>query len=405
MIFKNHVSWGNARAGSMTLAHGVVSTPVFMPVGTQASVKALTPEDLLILQAELILGNTYHLYLRPSDTLIADLGGLQEFTRWQKPMLTDSGGYQVSSLGLFKNDEDSDRKIKAPKIDEDGVTFWSHLDGSEHRFTAEKSMQIQANLGADIIMAFDEATPDMGKEYAQTSMERTHRWLLRSIDEWQKHEKKKTSSEPAQSLFGIIQGGNYADLREISAKFVVKQDLPGLAIGGGSIGMDRLVTSQNVSWVRPYLDKSKPFYLMGVGVNPEDLITAILDGADMFDCVAPTRLARTGNLYNGSLKLKSESRQDSTWQVDFESKPELRYSSDFSRGRVVISQTRFTQDRGVIMEGCGCYTCSAGFTRAYLRHLFKARELLYYRLASIHNLHHMIAIVSQMRQYIHEYGT
>jgi queuine tRNA-ribosyltransferase len=395
MKFSINATWGEARTGQMELPHGSVQTPVFMPVGTKASVKSLSVEEVEAAGAEIILGNTYHLYLKPGDELIASLGGLHQFSHWKRPMLTDSGGFQVSSLGHFRSME-SKRTIKPPKIDEEGVTFWSHIDGSKHRFTAEKSIQIQHNLGADIIMAFDEATPDKGEVYAQQAMERTHRWLERSIAEW------KRLAGPEQ-LFGIIQGGSYPDLRKISAEYIASKDLPGIAIGGGSIGADWKVTSENVSWIRPYIPRDKPLYLMGVGVNPEDLISAVLDGADMFDCVAPTRLARTGILYNGIIKTEADST-DYTYEVDFSSQPQVSYASEFERGRIHIGNAIYTGDAQPIMASCDCYTCKSGYSRAYLRHLFTTKELLYYRLASIHNIHFMIDIVKQMRRLVEKYG-
>lgn len=404
MKFTIAEKWGHARNGSLELPHGKVDTPVFMPVGTKASVKSLTPDDLEDLGSQIILGNTYHLYLRPGDELIHSLGGLHKFANWTRPMLTDSGGFQVSSLGHFRKLDKKASKIKASIVEEDGVTFYSHLDGDKHYLDAEKSIQIQTNLGADIIMAFDEATPDKGEVYAQSAMERTHHWLLRSIEAWKKLEKTKHSDIPPQYLFGIIQGGNYPHLRQESAEFVLNQDLPGVAVGGGSIGADRLTTSENVSWIRPQLPKDKPLYLMGVGVNPEDLISAILDGADMFDCVAPTRLARTGILYDGMITTEQADFGRSKHVVEFDTKPKLFYTSEFERGRIQISNQIYIQDSQPISRNCQCYTCRKNFSRAYLRHLFASKELLYYRLASIHNLYHMIDVVKQMRRLIQKYA-
>lgn len=403
MKFVTQARWGKARTGILTTPHGPIRTPVFMPVGTKSSVKSLTPDDLMDLSSEIILANTYHLYLRPGDSLVAELGGLHQFSTWQRPMLTDSGGFQVSSLGHFRNYENQFKTLKSPKIDENGVTFWSHLDGSEHVFTAEKSIQIQTNLGADIIMAFDEATPDKGKEYAKQAMERTHRWLVRSVAEWKKQERAKGQKLP-QSLFGIIQGGNYAELRAESAKFVVSQELAGIAIGGGSIGADWRQTSQNVAWIYPYLPSEKPLYLMGVGVSPEHIIAAIIDGADMFDCVAPTRLARTGILYDGDLTTGSPI-EGAEYVVEYQTKPKVYYSSSRRRARLNISNAQHKNDPTPIMSGCACYTCSHGFSKAYLRHLFIAKEILYYRLASIHNLHQMLTTARQMRSLIKHHAS
>lgn len=375
---------GNAKAGELQTPHGVVKTPLFMPVGTQGSVKALSPDDVQQAGAQIILGNTYHLYLRPGEKKVARMGGLHQFMRWDGPILTDSGGYQVSSLGLFKTDEGPNLTT----IDEEGVTFQSHLDGSIHRLTPEKSIQIQTALGADVIMAFDEATPDKGKRYAREAMERTHRWLLRCKAEWQALAAAKTAAHP-QALFGIIQGGNYQDLRRESAAFVVGSDLPGVAVGGATIGQNPEETEKNVAWIRDIVPQTKPLYLMGVGVQPADVLAAVQSGADMFDCVAPTRLARTGQLYAGELRVTGK-----RWQFD----------SEFSKGRLSIGNKRFELDTDVIYQGCDCYTCSSGFTRAYLRHLFKCRELLYYRLASIHNVRFLIRLTEQLREVIIQFG-
>jgi queuine tRNA-ribosyltransferase len=370
-----------ARAGVIRTPHGLVKTPGFMPVGTAGSVKALTPEDLVETGTQILLGNTYHLYLRPGDDTIRKLGGLHNFMGWDGPLLTDSGGYQVSSLGLFREE----KELQFTKIEDDGVTFKSHLDGSTHRFTPEKSIEIQRNLGADIIMAFDEATPTRGKGYALEAMERTHSWLVRCLKTWRELEEKRKRGDVSQVLFGIIQGGNYKDLRRVSAEFVVKQNLPGIAIGGASIGKSPGETRENVGWVYDLLPKNKPLYLMGVGVNPEDILAAIESGADLFDCVAPTRLARMGHLYYGRLRV---------------SKKGWKFESEFRKGRLNIGNAQFRLDKKSIQKDCDCYTCRKGFSRAYLNHLFRARELLYYRLASIHNVRFMIRLTEQIREAI-----
>jgi queuine tRNA-ribosyltransferase len=377
-VVKNTDPRSRARAGILQTPHGEVRTPAFMPVGTAGSVKALSPEDLVEAGAQIILGNTYHLYLRPGDEAIGKLGGLHDFMGWSGPLLTDSGGYQVSSLGLFR--EEKERQFT--KIDDEGVTFKSHLDGSTHRFTSERSIEIQQNLGADIIMAFDEATPARGKRYARAAMERTHNWLVRCIRKWREIEKKRDVEKPAQALFGIIQGGNYQDLRRESAEFVASKDLLGIAIGGASIGKSAKETRENVSWVYDLLPRNKPLYLMGVGVNPEDILAAVESGADLFDCVAPTRLGRMGHLYFGKLKTGKRG-----W----------KFESEFRKGRLNIGNARFRLDKKPIQEDCDCYTCRMGFSRAYLNHLFRARELLYYRLASIHNVRFMIRLTEQIR--------
>jgi len=386
---------GHARAGVFTTPHGRVETPVFMPVGTQGTVKSLSPEDVVGTGAQILLGNTYHLYLRPGDELIQEMGGLHTYMRWDKPILTDSGGYQVSSLGHFKREGQE----HLCTITEEGATFKSHLDGSVHQLTPEKAIEIQAHIGSDIMMAFDEATPDKGKEYAQASMERTHRWLKRCMTKWQELEEKKPPAfaegygRAKQALFGIIQGGVYQDLRRESAQFVIECDLPGVAMGGASIGQSPEQTEENVSWVRDLLPKNKPVYFMGLGVKPSDVVAAIKSGADMFDCVAPTKLARTGLLYQGRLV-----------GLEGVSLDAVRFESDYDNERLTIEKREFEHDSGPIDERCDCYTCTHGFSRSYLRHLFKAKELLYYRLASIHNVRMMIRTVDEIRAFIVKNG-
>jgi tRNA-guanine transglycosylase len=376
---------GNARAGEFTTPHGKINTPVFMPVGTKGAVKSLTPDDVISTGAQVILSNTYHLYLRPGSKAIKQLGGIHEFTGWSKPILTDSGGFQVSSLGHFIDETTQNKsQIKRSKINDDGVTFYSHLDGDKHFLTPELAIQIQEELGADIIMAFDEATPNKGKAYAKEAMNRTHKWLIRCISKWRSLEKgkNKTTDNP-QTLFGIIQGGNYKDLRRISAKFVVKQDLPGIAVGGGSIGQDYRQTENNISWIRDLLPKDRPLYLMGVGVSPIDIIEAVKSGADMFDCVAPTRLARSGQLYAGKI-----AGRPGFW----------KFKSSHSKGRLNISNNKFKLDQKPIDENCDCYTCKHTYTRAYLHHMFKNNELVYFRLATIHNLRFAVRLTEELRR-------
>ena len=261
---------GMARAGSFSTPHGVIQTPVFAPVGTQATVKSVTPAQLLEIGASLVLANTYHLYLRPGQNLVAEMGGLHNFMNWKRPILTDSGGFQVFSL--------ADNR----KIDEDGVDFKSHIDGSLHRFTPEKSIQIQEGLGADIIMAFDECAEPHERDYSIDAMNRTHRWLERCV---------RSKQRPDQALFGIVQGGIFPDLRKQSAEFIASQDLPGSAIGGLSVGESKTEMHAMIEVVNQVLPADKPRYLMGVG-SPEDLINGIWRGVDIFDCVLPTRLAR-----------------------------------------------------------------------------------------------------------------
>jgi queuine tRNA-ribosyltransferase len=337
---------GRARAGVFQTPHGPLQTPVFAPVGTQATVKTLTPEHLKELGASLVLSNTYHLYLRPGDELVRDLGGLHQFMQWPNPMLTDSGGYQVFSLA------------KTRKVDEDGVTFKSHIDGSTHRFTPERSIQIQNNLGADIIMAFDECADPNNLAYIQKAMERTHRWAERSL---QAHQR------PDQALFGIVQGGVDPDLRAQSAAFIASLPFPGIAIGGLSVGETKDEMHRTLEVVTPLLPENKPRYLMGVG-TPEDLINGILRGVDIFDCVLPTRLAR-------------------------------HHAAFSSEGRLNLMNATFARDTRPIDESCDCYTCQT-FTRAYLRHLIVAKELLAGTLLSIHNLHALVQLVKDLRAMI-----
>jgi queuine tRNA-ribosyltransferase len=337
-----------ARTGIFATRHGNLLTPVFAPVGTQATVKTLTPEHLKDVHASLVLSNTYHLYLRPGDELVRNLGGLHKFMQWHRPMLTDSGGFQVFSLAQTR------------KIDDDGVTFKSHIDGSTHRFTPEKSIAIQENLGADIIMAFDECSDPNDYAYTRLAMERTHRWAERSLE---------VKTRPDQALFGIVQGGVQPDLRAESAKFIASLDTPGIAIGGLSVGETKDEMHNTLDVVTPLLPENKPRYLMGVG-TPEDLIHGVRRGIDIFDCVLPTRLAR-------------------------------HHAAFSSEGRLNLMNAAFARDEKPIDETCDCYTCQT-FTRAYIRHLIVARELLAGTLLSIHNLRALIRLIEEIRVYIAE---
>jgi queuine tRNA-ribosyltransferase len=334
---------GLGRAGVFHTPHGDLNTPVFAPVGTQATVKTVTPAQLAELGASLVLSNTYHLFLRPGDELVAKMGGLHKFMDWPHPMLTDSGGYQVFSLANSR------------KIDEDGVTFKSHIDGSIHRFTPEKSIQIQENLGADIIMAFDECADPNNSQYIQEAMQRTHAWAERSL---------KAHTRPDQALFGIVQGGIDLQMRTTSADFIASLPFPGIAIGGLSVGETKSEMYMVLDILNPHLPENKPRYLMGVG-TPEDLINGVKRGIDIFDCVLPTRLAR--------------------------------HHSAFSRdGRLNMMNATFASDPRPIDEDCHCYTCQK-FSRAYLRHLVMAKELLAGTLLSIHNLHTLIRLMDEIR--------
>jgi queuine tRNA-ribosyltransferase len=344
--FELQARQGRARAGIFYTPHGELLTPVFAPVGTQASVKAITPVQLNELGASLVLANTYHLYLRPGDELVAEMGGLHRFMHWDRPILTDSGGFQVFSLAENR------------KIDEDGVTFKSHIDGSMRRLTPEKSIAIQENLGADIIMAFDECAPPYDRAYNERAMARTHAWVERCI---------QAKQRPDQALFGIVQGGIFPDLRQASAEFISNLDLPGTAIGGLSVGETKEEMNAMLEVVDPLLPEEKPRYLMGVG-SPEDLVNGVLRGIDIFDCVLPTRLAR----HNAAMT---------------------------RTGRLNLLNAAFARDPLPIDERCTCYTCR-NFSRAYLRHLIAAREMLSATLLSIHNLHTLLALMADLRQAI-----
>jgi len=336
----------NARAGVFHTAHGDIETPVFAPVGTQATVKTVTPAQLEETGASLVLSNTYHLYLRPGADLVAEMGGLHEFMQWHKPMLTDSGGFQVFSLAAIR------------KIDPDGVTFKSHIDGSMHRFTPESSVQIQEKLGADITMAFDECADPHDEAYNRAAVDRTHAWLERCM-------RAKTRRD--QALFGIVQGGVFPDLRRESARKVASMDLPGHAIGGLSVGESKTEMHKMIEVVNEFLPENKPRYLMGVG-SPEDLINGVLRGIDIFDCVLPTRLARHQSAFTHA-------------------------------GRINLMNAGFAHDKGPIEEGCECYACRT-FTRAYIRHLIVAKELLAGTLVSIHNIQFLVHLMSESRQAI-----
>ena len=339
---------GNARAGIFHTPHGDIPTPIFAPVGTQATVKAVSPVQLAETGASLVLSNTYHLYLRPGADLVAEMGGLHQFMQWPNPILTDSGGFQVFSLAEMR------------KIDSEGVTFKSHLDGSIHRLTPEKSIQVQELLGADIIMAFDECAEPYDRPTIERAMRRTHQWAERC-------QKAKTRSD--QALFGIVQGGIFADLRAESARVIASMDFPGNAIGGLSVGETKAEMATMLEIVNAILPIHKPRYLMGVG-SPEDLVNGIQRGVDIFDCTLPTRLARHAAAMS-------------------------------TRGQMNMMNARFAHDPLPIVEGCGCYTCTH-FTRAYIRHLIMAREMLGATLLSIHNLFTLLEIVRQARTAILE---
>lgn len=342
---------GAARTGRLHTAHGVVNTPIFMPVGTVGSVKAIAPDDLHALGAEIILGNTYHLYLRPGHELVARRGGLHRFAAWDKPILTDSGGYQVFSLSALRT------------MKEEGVTFRSHLDGSKHVFTPEKVIEIQRALGSDIMMPLDECVPhDAGHAYTERSVGLTSRWAARCRTAYPK-------GTAGNILFGIVQGGMFEDLRTRSAHELMELDFEGYSIGGLSVGESKAQMHDMLAHTLPLLPVHKARYLMGVG-TPLDIVRGIALGVDMFDCVLPTRNARNGTLYT-------------------------------SLGKVNIKRKEYAEDDNALDPACSCYTCRT-FSRAYLRHLYASQELLAYRLNSLHNLTYFLDTVRGARAAIAE---
>ena len=339
----------HARIGRIITPHGAFTTPVFMPVGTQASVKTVTAEELLACGAEIVLANTYHLYLRPTHTLIRDLGGLHRFMHWDQPILTDSGGFQIYSLASLR------------RLSAEGVVFQSHLDGSRHLLTPEKTVEIQETLGSDIAMVLDECVPYPATyDYALASQELTTRWARRA---------RAAHRRADQALFGIVQGGMYPDLRTKSAGELVELDLDGYALGGFSVGETKRLMYDLIAHTAACLPEDKPRYLMGIG-TPADLVNCAKLGVDMFDCVMPTRNARNGCLFT-------------------------------RQGKLIIKNARYAQDPRPIDPECSCYTCRH-YSRAYLRHLFVADELLAPRLNTIHNLHYYTDIMHMIRAAIAE---
>lgn len=378
---------GAARAGRLQTAHGEVLTPIFMPVGTLATVKSLDTQDIEKTQAEIILANTYHLYLRPGMETLQELGGIHQFMGWQKPILTDSGGFQVFSLGkqLGEKAGVGSAKLKPARISDDGVEFTSHLDGSRHFFDPATSITIQRQIGADIIMAFDECTPDKSStNYANEALARTHRWADQSVAEWEANNRQSVYGQ-YQLLFGIVQGALHKELRQASARFLAERPFDGLAVGGETIGYNMPGTVEVMSWIEPLLPATKPRYAMGLGRDPQDIIDAVLAGFDMFDCVGPTRLARNGALYSGQL---------------VENAGSVSWESSWSKGRLNIGNAQFTRDNKVLEPTCDCATCVTGYSRAYLHHLYKTQELAYYRLASVHNVRTMVRLSQQLRQWL-----
>lgn len=436
-----------ARVGEIYTPHGVIKTPAFVPVGTQGSVKSLTPDELKSLDVQLFIVNTYHMYLRPGIEVVRKSGGLHKFIGWDKPLITDSGGFQVFSLGREKNrsresffgdarrpqsdtssripfslnedslpisinesDEINRRVFSAPqnvhsraslvKVNEDGVEFQSHWDGSKHFFTPESSMQHQWDLGSDIHIAFDDCTPyPATHEQAKKSMERTHRWAVRSLGEHNRLRHSERSEESLswseknsriregsfaplgmtvtrtyQALYGVIQGSTFEDLRKESAKFITSMDFDGIAIGGVSVGESKKEMVKVLTWVTPLLPSDKPRHLLGVG-EIDDIFALVEHGMDIFDCVQSTRLARTGHIYNAKCQMTN-----AKWAMD-------------------LTKKIYAEDEKPLEEGCKCYTC-AHFTRAYLHHLFAVRELLAYRLATIHNIYFINTLMSDIRKSI-----
>lgn len=369
------------RAGVLKTPHGDIKTPAFVVVGTKATVKAITPEQLASINTQVVLANTYHLYLEPGDEIVRDAGGLEKFMAWKGPTVTDSGGFQVFSLGdAFENNVSkfahdlpegdapmvydknfSLEQARLARIDEEGVTFTSHLDGSTHRFTAERSIEIQHNIGADIMFAFDECTsPNAPYGYQKEAMERTHRWAERSL----KAHRQNTDAQKKQGLYGVVQGGRFEDLRKESAEFLSKMNFDGYGIGGSFSKKDLDASLQLVNKILP---EDKPRHLLGIG-EPLDLFDGVENGVDTFDCVAPTRIARNGSLYT-------------------------------KEGKINILNTKYKKDFSNVTDDCSCYTC-INYTKAYLAHLFRAKEMLGATLATIHNLHFIISLVDNIRQSI-----
>lgn len=337
-----------ARLGIVHTPHGSFETPVFMPVGTQATVKGMSPDELKEIDAKIILSNTYHLYMRPGNDLIREAGGLHKFMNWDRPILTDSGGFQVFSLSDLRN------------IKEEGVTFRSHIDGSKHVFTPELAVKIQNDLGSDIMMSFDECIPFPSDfEYTRKSVERTTRWAARCKEAHKNTEK--------QALFGIVQGGIYPELREQSARELVKLDFPGYSIGGLSVGEPAEDMYRMLECTVPLLPEDRPRYLMGVG-SPDYLIEGAIRGIDMFDCVLPTRIGRNGTVMT-------------------------------HRGRIIARDAKYARDFGPLDPECDCYVCR-NYTRAYIRHLLKAQEVLGIRLTTWHNLYFLLDLMKNVRQAI-----
>lgn len=344
--FEIHSTDGAARRSTYHTPHGPIEMPAFAPVGTLANVKTLEPRDLIELDAHLILANTYHLYLRPGHELIQKFGGLHKFMAWDRPILTDSGGYQVFSLA------------DARDLDDEGVTFRSHIDGSQHRFTPESVMEIEQALGPDIAMVLDECPDPLDRAYNETALARTHAWAKRC---------KQAHHREDQALFGIVQGGVFPDLRRESAAYLSELDFDGYAIGGLAVGETKDEMYETLDITCPVVPADRPRYLMGVGA-PEDIVESVYRGVDMFDCVLPTRIARNASLFT-------------------------------PYGRINLRNAKFADDPRPVQEDCDCYTCRT-FSRAYLRHLYKAGEVTALRLGTIHNVHFVLDLMRRLREAI-----
>ncbi|HSW98057.1 MAG TPA: tRNA guanosine(34) transglycosylase Tgt [Candidatus Saccharimonadales bacterium] len=360
-----------ARVGELHTPHGIVETPAFVPVGTQATVKSLTPDDLKTIGVQILFGNTYHLHLRPGEEIVEQFGGLGKFMRWPGVTMTDSGGFQVFSLakkalGTVTHDDDSEAKLV--KITEDGVIFRSHLDGSKHTFTPEQSIAIQKSIGADIILAFDQCTTyPITHENAKADMARTHRWAIRSLEAFQK------PGEFDQALYGIVQGSIFEDLRKESAEFIAAHNFDGIAIGGVSVGETKKEMQEAVDRSVPFLPEDKVRHLLGIG-DVDDIFEIVERGIDTFDCVTPSRLGRVGHI--------------------FVHPPE---GSVQNRFRYDVTKSQFSRSSDPLSHGCACYVCQT-YTRGYIHHLFRAKELLAYRLATYHNIHFIINLTKKIRK-------
>jgi queuine tRNA-ribosyltransferase len=383
--FKLLAGDGKARVGEFFTPHGTVTTPMFMPVGTHGAVKGVSPSELAAIGSQTVLANTYHMYLRPGENVVEKVGGLHAFTGWQGPMLTDSGGFQVFSLG--ERGMDGRQKSALRKVSEEGITFQSHLDGSRHLFTPEKSIEIQQALGADIIMAFDQPVYGLSEARdAKEAMERTHRWLVRSKEQWQ-------TGRNDQALFGIVQGGIHTELHKESAAFITAQDLPGNAIGGLSVGESKGEMWEATDSIAALLPVEKPRYFMGLG-DPTDIIDATLRGVDMYDCVAPSRLARHGVVW----QLEGDTQAlEAFWQGDTES----LLAAQLHVTRLNLSNQKFKDD----IEPLTCVATSLPadlqvYSKAVLSHFLREHEMLGYRILTLHNIAVLHQIARHMRQAI-----